>query len=90
MIQSLKITSSSLTDKGIYNLLDHLISLKQLELSSCNELTEDGIINALPKKLEKLVIYDCIHVADLVVSFVAKSLPYLSDFTLQVVLLINF
>jgi len=86
LIQTLKLYSSSITDKGLYNLIDHLTSLKELELSSCNELSEDGIVQALPKKLEKLVIYDCIHVADIVVSFVAKSLNLL-EFHLQVSIL---
>jgi len=83
LIQTLKLCSSSLSDKGLYDLLDHLTSLKELELSSCNELSEDGIIQALPKKLHRLVIYDCIHVADIVVSFVAKTLN-LHQLSLQV------
>ena len=83
LIQTLKLYNSSLTDKGLYSLLDHLSSVEHLELVSCNEITEDGIIKALPINLSSIVILDCIHVADVVFSAVAK-LPRLQSFTIQV------
>ncbi|CAG7718281.1 unnamed protein product [Allacma fusca] len=82
LIQTLKLYNSSLTDKGLYSLLDHLSIVENLELVSCNEITEDGITKALPVNLSNIVILDCIHVADLVFSSVAK-LPCLRSFTIQ-------
>lgn len=120
LVESLKICSSSLTDKALFNLLDHLQNLQELELSSCNEVTEDGLNAALPKKLRRLVISpfllsstrvlrliyynnrccsvkvqllcygctqvisDCIHVADVTVSYIASNLICLNSFEIQV------
>ncbi|ODN01328.1 F-box/LRR-repeat protein 16 [Orchesella cincta] len=83
LVETLKISSSSLTDKALFNLLDHLQSLQDLELMSCNEITEDGLNAALPKKLRRLVISDCIHVADVSVSYIARTLICLSSFEIQ-------
>lgn len=84
LVETLKICSSSLTDKALFNLLDHLQSLQDLELMSCNEITEDGLNAALPKKLRRLVISDCIHVADVSVSYVGRNLICLNSFEIQV------
>lgn len=84
LVESLKISSSSLTDKALFNLLDHLQSLQDLELMSCNEITEDGLNAALPKKLRRLVISDCIHVADVSVSYIGRNLNGLNSFEIQV------
>lgn len=68
----------------MFNLLDHLGNLQELELSSCNEISEEGLNAALPKKLGKLIIYDCIHVADISVNYIARNLTSLQCFEIQV------
>jgi len=90
LVESLKICSSSLTDKGLFNLLDHLSSLQELELTSCNEITEEGLNAALPIKLTRLVILDCIHVADQSVAYLARNLPCLQYFEIQVIIITEY
>ncbi|XP_054286166.1 F-box/LRR-repeat protein 16-like [Macrosteles quadrilineatus] len=82
-VHSLSLRCSSISDRGLEALLDHLQSLFELELAGCNELTEAGLWACLTPRIVSLTLSDCINVADEAVGAVAQLLPSLYEFSLQ-------
>ncbi|XP_017771168.1 PREDICTED: F-box/LRR-repeat protein 16 [Nicrophorus vespilloides] len=82
-VHSLSLKCSSITDRGLETLLDHLQSLFELELAGCNEITETGLWACLNPRIVSLTLTDCINVADEAVGAVAQLLPALYEFSLQ-------
>uniref|UniRef100_A0A8D9B890 F-box/LRR-repeat protein 16 n=1 Tax=Cacopsylla melanoneura TaxID=428564 RepID=A0A8D9B890_9HEMI len=82
-IRSLNLSCSSVTDRGLETLMDHLQNLFELELIGCNELTEAGLWACLSPRIVSLTLSDCINIADEAVGAVAQLLPSLYEFTLQ-------
>lgn len=74
---------SSLTDRGLETLIDHLQGLYELELAGCNEITEAGLWSCLAPRIVSLTLSDCINVADEAIGAVAQLLPSLYEFSLQ-------
>lgn len=83
-VHSLSLRCSSISDRGLEALLDHLQSLFELELAGCNEITEAGLWACLTPRIVSLSLADCINVADEAVGAVAQLLPSLYEFSLQV------
>lgn len=73
----------SVTDKGLEALLEHLGGVYQLELQSCNELTEAGLWAVLHPRIVSLAVADCINVADEAIGAMAQLLPSLYELSLQ-------
>ncbi|KAA0198274.1 hypothetical protein HAZT_HAZT011105 [Hyalella azteca] len=73
----------SVSDKGLEALLEHLGGVYQLELQSCNELTEAGLWAILHPRIVSLAVADCINVADEAIGAVAQLLPSLYELSLQ-------
>jgi F-box/leucine-rich repeat protein 16 len=71
------------SDHGLLALADNLPGLRELDINSCNEVTETGLWNALHPKITCLSIADCINVGDESVRAVTQRLPNLQEFTLQ-------
>ncbi|XP_073974897.1 uncharacterized protein isoform X2 [Rhodnius prolixus] len=82
-IHSLSLRCSSITDRGLETLLDHLQGLYELELAGCNEVTEAGLWSCLTPRIVSLTLSDCINVADEAIGAVAQLLPSLYEFSLQ-------
>lgn len=82
-IHTLSLRCSSITDRGLETLLDHLQALFELELAGCNEITEAGLWACLNPRIVSLTLTDCINVADEAVGAVAQLLPALYEFSLQ-------
>ncbi|XP_025834967.1 F-box/LRR-repeat protein 16-like [Agrilus planipennis] len=82
-IHSLSIQGSSISDKGLEILLDHLQALYELEITGCNEITEAGLWACLKPRIVSLTLSDCINIADEAVGAVAQLLPALYKFSLQ-------
>ncbi|KAG5893156.1 hypothetical protein JTB14_000417 [Gonioctena quinquepunctata] len=82
-IHTLSLRCSSITDRGLETLLDHLQALYELELAGCNEITEAGLWACLNPRIVSLTLTDCINVADEAVGAVAQLLPALYEFSLQ-------
>ncbi|KAJ8972988.1 hypothetical protein NQ317_019019 [Molorchus minor] len=82
-IHTLSLRCSSITDRGLESLLDHLQALYELELAGCNEITEAGLWACLNPRIVSLTLTDCINVADEAVGAVAQLLPALYEFSLQ-------
>ncbi|CAH1991154.1 unnamed protein product [Acanthoscelides obtectus] len=82
-VHSLSLRCSSITDRGLETLLDHLQALYELELAGCNEITEAGLWACLSPRIVSLTLTDCINVADEAVGAVAQLLPALYEFSLQ-------
>ncbi|XP_068918343.1 F-box/LRR-repeat protein 16 isoform X1 [Tenebrio molitor] len=82
-IHTLSLRCSSITDRGLESLLDHLQALYELELAGCNEITEAGLWACLNPRIVSLTLSDCINVADEAVGAVAQLLPALYEFSLQ-------
>ncbi|XP_055376994.1 F-box/LRR-repeat protein 16 isoform X2 [Condylostylus longicornis] len=82
-IHSLSLRCSSVSDRGLETLLDHLQSLFELELAGCNEITEAGLWACLTPRIVSLSLADCINIADEAVGAVAQLLPSLYEFSLQ-------
>ncbi|XP_017472906.1 PREDICTED: F-box/LRR-repeat protein 16 [Rhagoletis zephyria] len=82
-IHSLSLRCSSISDRGLEALLDHLQSLFELELAGCNEVTEAGLWACLTPRIVSLSLADCINIADEAVGAVAQLLPSLYEFSLQ-------
>ncbi|XP_044735808.1 F-box/LRR-repeat protein 16 [Chrysoperla carnea] len=82
-IHSLSLRCSSISDRGLETLLDHLQALFELELAGCNEITEAGLWACLTPRIVSLTLTDCINVADEAVGAVAQLLPSLYEFSLQ-------
>ncbi|XP_046659252.1 F-box/LRR-repeat protein 16 [Homalodisca vitripennis] len=82
-VHSLSLRCSSVSDRGLEALLDHLQALFELELAGCNELTEAGLWACLTPRIVSLTLTDCINVADEAVGAVAQLLPSLYEFSLQ-------
>ena len=82
-IHSISLRCSSISDRGLESLLDHLQSLFELELAGCNEITEAGLWACLTPRIVSLALADCINVADEAVGAVAQLLPSLYEFSLQ-------
>ncbi|XP_030371980.1 F-box/LRR-repeat protein 16 [Scaptodrosophila lebanonensis] len=82
-IHSLSLRCSSISDRGLETLLDHLQSLFELELAGCNEVTEAGLWACLTPRIVSLSLADCINIADEAVGAVAQLLPSLYEFSLQ-------
>ncbi|XP_029724293.2 F-box/LRR-repeat protein 16 [Aedes albopictus] len=82
-VHSLSLRCSSISDRGLEALLDHLQSLFELELAGCNEITEAGLWACLTPRIVSLSLADCINVADEAVGAVAQLLPSLYEFSLQ-------
>ncbi|RWS31613.1 F-box/LRR-repeat protein 16-like protein [Leptotrombidium deliense] len=75
---------ASVSDKGLEIFLATLNqSIKKLELSGCNEITDSGLWTSLVPRLESLVICDCINVADETIAAITQMLPSLTELTLQ-------
>ncbi|GAB6021374.1 hypothetical protein CHUAL_003982 [Chamberlinius hualienensis] len=74
---------SSVTDKGLENLLDGTPAVYRLELSGCNEISEAGLWSALDPRIQSLSISDCINIADESLGAIAQLLPSLCEFNLQ-------
>ncbi|GLV44809.1 uncharacterized protein CBL_14620 [Carabus blaptoides fortunei] len=82
-VHSLSLRCSSVSDRGLEALLDHLQVLFELELAGCNEITEAGLWACLTPRIVSLTLTDCINVADEAVGAVAQLLPSLYEFSLQ-------
>ncbi|XP_068083726.1 F-box/LRR-repeat protein 16 [Anabrus simplex] len=82
-VHSLSLRCSSISDRGLEALLDHLQALFELELAGCNEITEAGLWACLTPRIVSLTLTDCINVADEAVGAVAQLLPSLYEFSLQ-------
>ncbi|KAJ8959480.1 hypothetical protein NQ318_022177 [Aromia moschata] len=82
-IHTVSLRCSSITDRGLESLLDHLQALYELELAGCNEITEAGLWACLNPRIVSLTLTDCINVADEAVGAVAQLLPALYEFSLQ-------
>ncbi|CAH0545968.1 unnamed protein product [Brassicogethes aeneus] len=82
-IHTISLRCSSITDRGLESLLDHLQALYELELAGCNEITEAGLWACLNPRIVALTLTDCINVADEAVGAVAQLLPALYEFSLQ-------
>ncbi|KAJ8919837.1 hypothetical protein NQ315_006366 [Exocentrus adspersus] len=82
-IHTLSLRCSSISDRGLESLLDHLQALYELELAGCNEITEAGLWACLNPRIVSLTLTDCINVADEAVGAVAQLLPALYEFSLQ-------
>ncbi|XP_021929332.1 F-box/LRR-repeat protein 16 isoform X1 [Zootermopsis nevadensis] len=82
-VHSLSLQCSSVSDRGLEALLDHLQALFELELAGCNEITEAGLWACLTPRIVSLTLTDCINVADEAVGAVAQLLPSLYEFSLQ-------
>ncbi|XP_063236110.1 F-box/LRR-repeat protein 16 [Bacillus rossius redtenbacheri] len=82
-VHSLSLRCSSVSDRGLEALLDHLQALFELELAGCNEVTEAGLWACLTPRIVSLTLADCINVADEAVGAVAQLLPSLYEFSLQ-------
>ncbi|XP_060519820.1 F-box/LRR-repeat protein 16 [Cylas formicarius] len=82
-IHVLNLRCSSVTDRGLESLMDHLQALYELELAGCNEITEAGLWACLNPRIVSLTLTDCINVADEAVGAVAQLLPALYEFQLQ-------
>ncbi|RWS11376.1 F-box/LRR-repeat protein 16-like protein, partial [Dinothrombium tinctorium] len=75
---------SSVSDKGLEIFLATLNqSIKKLELSGCNEITDSGLWTSLVPHLESLTICDCINVADETMAAITQMLPSLNELILQ-------
>lgn len=83
-VHNISLRCSSISDRGLEALLDHLQSLFELELAGCNEITEAGLWACLTPRIVSLSLADCINVADEAVGAVAQLLPSLYEFNLQV------
>jgi F-box/leucine-rich repeat protein 16 len=82
-VKVISLRFSPITDHGLLLFLDGLPNLRQLDINSCNEMTEAGLWNALHPKITKLSISDCINVGDESVRAITQKLPNLQEFTLQ-------
>ncbi|KAF6216231.1 hypothetical protein GE061_000571 [Apolygus lucorum] len=82
-LNSLSLRCSSVTDRGLETLIDHLQALYELELAGCNEITEAGLWSCLTPRIVSLTLSDCINVADEAIGAVAQLLPSLYEFSLQ-------
>ncbi|XP_014248338.1 F-box/LRR-repeat protein 16 [Cimex lectularius] len=82
-LHSLSLRCSSVTDRGLETLIDHLQGLYELELAGCNEITEAGLWSCLTPRIVSLTLSDCINVADEAIGAVAQLLPSLYEFSLQ-------
>ncbi|XP_022185051.2 F-box/LRR-repeat protein 16 [Nilaparvata lugens] len=82
-VHSLSLRCSSVSDRGLEALLDHLQAVFELELAGCNEVTEAGLWACLSPRVVSLTLTDCINVADEAVGAVAQLLPSLYEFSLQ-------
>ncbi|XP_063695813.1 F-box/LRR-repeat protein 16 [Culicoides brevitarsis] len=82
-VHIISLRCSSISDRGLEALLDHLQSLFELELAGCNEITEAGLWACLTPRIVSLSLADCINVADEAVGAVAQLLPSLYEFSLQ-------
>ncbi|EEB10443.1 F-box/LRR-repeat protein, putative [Pediculus humanus corporis] len=82
-IHSISLRCSSVSDRGLEALLDHLQALFELELAGCNEITEAGLWACLTPRIVALTLTDCINIADEAMGAVAQLLPSLYEFSLQ-------
>ncbi|MCL4153339.1 UNVERIFIED_CONTAM: hypothetical protein GTU68_062583 [Idotea baltica] len=82
-LRAVGLRCSSVTDKGVETLLDHLNGVYQLELQGCNEITEAGLWGCLSPRIVSLSVADCINVADEAVGAIAQLLPSLYELNLQ-------
>ncbi|CAD7005665.1 unnamed protein product [Ceratitis capitata] len=64
-------------------MLPIFLSLFELELAGCNEVTEAGLWACLTPRIVSLSLADCINIADEAVGAVAQLLPSLYEFSLQ-------
>ncbi|XP_069993570.1 LOW QUALITY PROTEIN: uncharacterized protein [Penaeus vannamei] len=74
-LRSVALRCSSVSDKGLETLLDHLNGVYQLELQGCNDVTEAGLWACLNPRIVSLSVADCINVADEAVGAIAQLLP---------------
>lgn len=82
-VHSISLRCSSISDRGLEALLDHLQALFELELAGCNEITEAGLWACLTPRIVALTLTDCINIADEAMGAVAQLLPSLYEFSLQ-------
>lgn len=82
-VHSVSLRCSSISDRGLEALLDHLQALFELELAGCNEITEAGLWACLTPRIVALTLTDCINIADEAMGAVAQLLPSLYEFSLQ-------
>ncbi|RXG52566.1 F-box/LRR-repeat protein 16 [Armadillidium vulgare] len=82
-LRAVGLRCSSVTDKGVETLLDHLNGVYQLELQGCNEITEAGLWGCLSPRIVSLSVADCINIADEAVGAIAQLLPSLYELNLQ-------
>ncbi|KAL0270610.1 UNVERIFIED_CONTAM: hypothetical protein PYX00_007962 [Menopon gallinae] len=82
-VHSISLRCSSVSDRGLEALLDHLQALFELELAGCNEITEAGLWACLTPRIVALTLTDCINIADEAMGAVAQLLPSLYEFSLQ-------
>lgn len=82
-LRAVGLRSSSVTDKGVETLLDHLNGVYQLELQGCNEITEAGLWGCLSPRIVSLSVSDCINMADDAVGAITQLLPSLYELNLQ-------
>ncbi|CAG0886229.1 unnamed protein product [Darwinula stevensoni] len=82
-IRSLSFRRSTVTDVGLQHLMEFLPALHQLEMISCNEVTEAGLWSALSPKIVSLSISDCINIGDECIRAITHKLPSLYEFSIQ-------
>ncbi|XP_015785574.1 F-box/LRR-repeat protein 16 [Tetranychus urticae] len=83
-IQSASIRCSTITDKGLDIFLASLSqSLIQLELTSCNEISDSGLWTSLVPHLQSLTIRDCINISDETIAATSQMLTELQEMCLQ-------
>ena len=82
-VTRLAIRNSNIGDKALKNLVESATRVIELELVSCNEVTEVGLWSCLPPKLHHLKLADCINVADDTVAAIGHLLSNLQSLNLQ-------
>lgn len=82
-IHSVALRCSNITDTGLENMMEKMLSVCKLELSGCNEITESAFWSCLNARIVSLSISDCINVADDSVGAIAQLLPSLIELNLQ-------
>ncbi|XP_033118067.1 F-box/LRR-repeat protein 16-like [Anneissia japonica] len=82
-LKAVSLKRSTVSDAGLEVMIEQLGALENLELSGCNDFTENGLWSSLLPRITILSISDCINVADDSVAAIAQRLPFLQELNLQ-------
>lgn len=77
-----RLNNCSITNCGLERFISSFLLLNELELTGCNELTNAFDLSPLTK-LRRLIITDCINIADGLAQKLMLILPRLSELTIQ-------